>query len=150
MVQDDEHDAEKAINAYNTVMDEGAQFILGTVTTSPCIAVAAQAYEERVFMLTPSASSTEVTEGKDNVYQVCFTDPAQGTASAEMHRGQGPGPARSPSSTTAATPTPPASISAFEAKATELGLEVVAAEAFASDDNADFSVQLSACQERRR
>ena len=83
LVQDDEHDAEKAINAYNTVMDEGAQFILGTVTTSPCIAVAAQAYEERVFMLTPSASSTEVTEGKDNVYQVCFTDPAQGTASAQ-------------------------------------------------------------------
>ena len=34
-------------------------------------------------MLTPSASSTDVIADKDNVYQVCFTDPAQGTASAQ-------------------------------------------------------------------
>ena len=74
--EDDTHDAEKAVYAYNTVMDQGAQMIIGTTTTTPCIAVGALAYEERVFMLTPSASSTQVTEGKDNVYQVCFTDPA--------------------------------------------------------------------------
>ena len=145
LVQDDEHDAEKAINAYNTVMDGGAQFILGTVTTSPCIAVAAQAYEERVFMLTPSASSTEVTDGKDNVYQVCFTDPAQGTASAEMISEKALGTKIGViynSSDAYST----GIYQAFEAKATELGLEVVTAQAFASDDNADFSVQLSACK----
>ena len=83
LIEDDEHDAEKSINAYNTVLDQGAQMIAGTTTTTPCIAVGAQAFEDRVFMLTPSASSTSVTEGKDNVYQVCFTDPAQGAASAE-------------------------------------------------------------------
>ena len=82
-VQDDEHDAEKSINAYNAVLDNGAQMILGSVTTTPCIAVSAQAYEDRVFMLTPSASSPAVIEGKDNMYQVCFTDPAQGAASAD-------------------------------------------------------------------
>ena len=57
--------------------------IAGTTTTTPCIAVGAQAYEDRVFMLTPSASSPDVTANKDNVFQVCFTDPAQGTASAQ-------------------------------------------------------------------
>ena len=57
-VQDDEHDPEKGVNAFNTVLDNGAQMILGAVTTAPCIAVTAEAYEERVFMLTPSASST--------------------------------------------------------------------------------------------
>ena len=82
-VQDDEHDPEKGINAYNAVLENGAQMILGTVTTAPCIAVAAKAAQERVFMLTPSASSTDVTANKNNVYQVCFTDPAQGTASAQ-------------------------------------------------------------------
>ena len=41
------------------------------------------AYTDRVFTLTPSASSTDVTNGKDNVFQVCFTDPAQGTEAAE-------------------------------------------------------------------
>ena len=81
--QDDEHDPEKAINAYNTVLDNGAKLIVGTVTSGPCAAVAAKAYEERIFMLTPSASSTDVIADKDNVYQVCFTDSNQGTRSAQ-------------------------------------------------------------------
>ena len=80
---DDTHDAEIAMNCYNKAMDDGAQMIVGTTTTSPCIAVSAQAAKDRTIMLTPSASSTEVTKNKDNMYQVCFTDPAQGTASAE-------------------------------------------------------------------
>ena len=81
--QDDEADAEKSVNAYNNLLDWGAQMRLATVTTNPCIAVGAQAHEDRVFMLTPSASSADGTADKDNVYQVCFTDPAQGTASAQ-------------------------------------------------------------------
>ena len=44
--------------------------IVGTTTTKPCLAVSAQAYEDRVFMLTPSASSALVPEGKDNMYHV--------------------------------------------------------------------------------
>ena len=36
--QDDEHDPEKAINAYNTVLDNGAKLIVGTVTSGPCAA----------------------------------------------------------------------------------------------------------------
>ena len=81
--QDDEHDPEKGLNAYATVLDNGAQMILGTVTTAPCLAVSTTAYEERVFMLTPSASSADVTAGKDNVYQVCFTDPGLGIVAAD-------------------------------------------------------------------
>ena len=82
-VQDDEHDPEMSVNAYNTLWDEGAQMIIGTVTTAPCIAVGAEAFNDRMFMLTPSASSTDVIADKDNVYQICFTDPAQGSASAQ-------------------------------------------------------------------
>ena len=145
LAQDDEHDAEKSINAYNNVLDNGAQFILGTVTTSPCIAVSAQAYEDRVFMLTPSASSTDVTANKDNMYQVCFTDPAQGVASAQLIVDKALGSKVGiiyNSSDAYST----GIYNAFKAKAEELGLEVVAASAFASDDNADFSVQLAACK----
>ena len=40
-------------------------------------------YNDRTFMLTPSASSTDVTAGKDNVFQVCFTDPNQGVGAAD-------------------------------------------------------------------
>ncbi len=81
--QDDEHDAEKAVNAYNTLKDWGMQLSLGSVTSKPCEATSAENYADRIFALTPSASSVAVTEGKDNVFQMCFMDPNQGTASAQ-------------------------------------------------------------------
>lgn len=114
-VQDDENDAEKSINAYNATLDKGTQVILGCVTTTPCIAVSAQAYDERVFMLTPSASSLEVIANKDNMYQICFTDPAQAprplnTSSTRRSA------RRSPSSTTTPTPIPPVSIRPLRAR----------------------------------
>ncbi len=138
---DDTHDAEIALNCYNKAMDDGAQMIVGTTTTSPCIAVSAQAYKDRTFMLTPSASSTEVTKDKDNMYQVCFTDPAQGTASAEYIAQNG-------------LPTKVAVIynnadaystgiyQTFVDKAKELNLEIVSETAF-QDSTKDFTVQVN-------
>ncbi len=146
LAEDDENDAEKGVNAFNTMLDNGAQMILGTVTTTPCIAVSAEAYAERVFMLTPSASSTKVIEGKDNMYQVCFTDPAQGSASAQYIVDNGlatkVGIIYNSGSdySTGITQT-------FEEKAAELGLEVVAKQAFTSDDNTDYSVQVAAMKD---
>ena len=140
-VQDDEHDPEKAINAYNAVLDNGAQMILGTVTTGPCIAVAGQAADERVFMLTPSASSTDVTADKNNVYQVCFTDPAQGTASAQYI-------AQNELGTKVAVIYNNADVystgiyQTFVAEAAAQNLEVVSTTTF-NDDTTDFSVQVT-------
>ncbi len=81
--EDDENDPEKAVSAYNTLKDWGMQISLGSVTTKPCEATSTENYADRIFALTPSASSTAVTEGKDNVFQMCFADPNQGTASAD-------------------------------------------------------------------
>ena len=81
--QDDEADGEKSVNAYNTMMDEGMQVLVGPTTTGASIAVAAVTNADRTFMLTPSASSPDVTNGYDNVFQVCFTDPNQGTGAAD-------------------------------------------------------------------
>ncbi len=80
---DDTNDPETALNAYNNLMDQGMQILLGTVTTKPALNVVPQAYEDRVFVLTPSGSGDDVIEGNDNVYQVCFTDSNQGTRSAQ-------------------------------------------------------------------
>ena len=145
-VQDDEHDPEKGINAYNATLDKGTQMILGTVTTAPCVAVAAQAYEERIFMLTPSASSTDVTAGKDNMFQVCFTDPGQGLAAAEMIVAKNLG-AKVGVIYNNADVYSTGIYQAFETKAKEMGLEIVAVSTFSSDDNADFSVQVAACKD---
>jgi len=71
------------INAYNDMMDKGMQVLVGPTTTGASIAVAAVTNTERTFMLTPSASSPDVTADKDNVFQVCFTDTNQGTGAAD-------------------------------------------------------------------
>ena len=142
--QDDEHDPEKSVNAYHQLQDWGVQAIAGTVTTTPCIAVSAEANSDRVFMLTPSASATTVTEGKDNVFQLCFADPNQGSASAQYI-----------SDNKLATKVAIIYNNAdaystgiyqtFKAKATELGLEIVSETTF-TDDTTDFSVQVGDAQ----
>ena len=145
-VQDDEHDPEKAINAYAAVLDNGAQMILGTVTTGPCLSVSAVAYEERIFMLTPSASATGVTEGKDNVFQVCFTDPGQGLAAADKITQMKPDAKvgiifnNSDAYSTGIK-------DAFVAQAAVNNLQVVATTSFSSDATVDFSVQIAECKD---
>ncbi len=143
--QDDEHDAEKSVNAYNNLKDWGAQAIIGAVTTTPCVAVAAEAYADRMFMLTPSASSTSVTEGNDNVFQLCFSDPNQGTASAQyiMDNNLAEKIAviynNSDAYSTGIYQT-------FQAKADELGMDIVSVTTFTDDTANDFSVQLTEAQ----
>ena len=141
IAEDDEHDPEKSVNAYNTLWDEGAQMIVGCVTTGPCKAVAAEAYNDRMFMLTPSASSTEVTAGKDNMYQVCFTDPNQGSASAKYIADNGLATKvaviynNADAYSTGIYQT-------FASEAEAVGLEIVSVTTF-TDDTTDFSVQLT-------
>ena len=81
--EDDEHDAEKSVNAYNSLKDWGMQVLAGPVTTTPTLAVAAESVNDNMFVLTPSASAQTVIETGDNVFQICFTDPNQGVASAD-------------------------------------------------------------------
>ncbi len=143
--EDDVSDGETSVNAYNNLCDWGMQVLAGPVTTGPSISVAAKVYEDRVFMLTPSASSPDVTSGKDNVFQMCFTDPNQGTGSA----------------TYIATNMPESKIAiiyqnddaysqgvrdTFVSEGSTKGLNVVYEGTFTKDTMTDFSVQLTAAQ----
>ena len=145
LCEDDEHDAEKSVNAYNTVMDQGAQMIVGTTTTTPCIAVSAVAFEERTFMLTPSASSAKVPEGKDNMYQVCFEDPAMGIFSAQIISENSLG-TKIAVIYNNADDYSTGIYQNFKAKCEELGLEIVSTETFTDETN-DFSVQVTAAKD---
>ena len=144
-VQDDQSDAETSINAYNALWDWGAQMIIGTVTTGPCIAVGAEAYNDRMFMLTPSASSADVIADKDNVYQLCFTDPAQGTASAQYIAENGLATAIAVIYNNGDTYST-GIYQTFEAEAANLGLNIVSVTTF-TNDTTDFSVQLTEARE---
>lgn len=139
--QDDESDAEKSVNAYNNLLDWGMQVLVGPTTTTPSIAVSAEANRDRVFMLTPSASAVKVTEGKDNVYQICFNDPNQGSASATYIS------EHMPDAKIAVIYDNGSAYSSgiyqtFEAKAKELGLDVVSVST-CTEDTKDYSVQLA-------
>ena len=66
--QDDEADAEKAVNAYNTLKDWGMQALLGTVTSAPCVAVGEVAQADNMFLLTPSGTAVECVQ-YDNAFR---------------------------------------------------------------------------------
>ncbi len=138
--QDDEHDAEKAVNAYNTLKDWDMQMLLGTVTSTPCTAVVEKTHEDNMFHLTPSGSAVESIQ-YDNAFRVCFSDPNQGTASAQYIGENG-------LATKVAVIYNSSDVyssgiyQTFAAEAGNQGLEIVAAEAFTADSNTDFSVQL--------
>ena len=93
-------------------------------------------------MLTPSASSTDVIKGRDNVYQMCFTDPNQGTASADYIKEKNLG-AKIAVIYNNGDAYSTGIYQKFDARAKELGLEIVSVTTFPSDDNTDFTVQLN-------
>ena len=81
--EDDVADGEKAINAFNTLCDWGMQALVGPVTTGAAVAVSGEIADD-MLMVTPSASSLDVTKDKTTVFQVCFTDPTMGTSAAKF------------------------------------------------------------------
>ncbi len=143
--QDDEADGEKAVNAYNSLMDWGMQVLVGPVTTGSAIAASAVAFQDRTFCLTPSASSTDVTANKDNMYQLCFTDPNQGTGSADYMAQNMPGHKvaiiyRNDDAYSQGIR------DTFVKESAAKGIEVVYEGTFTKDTQTDFSVQLTAAQ----
>lgn len=138
--QDDEHDAEKSVNAYNTLKDWGMDLLLGTVTSAPCIAVEAEAANDNMFLLTPSATAVESIFG-ENAFRVCFADPAQGTASAK-YIGENKLAEKVAVIYDSSDVYSAGIYGAFQAEAQNQPFEIVAAEAFTADSKTDFSVQL--------
>ena len=143
--QDDENDPEKAINAYNTLKDWNMQMLLGTVTSKPCIAVVAETAADNLFQLTPSGSAVESISG-DNAFRVCYSDPDQGRASAQ-YIGEHKLATKIAIIYDSSSEYSDGIRESFVAEAPNQGLEVVASEAFTSDNNTDFSVQLDKAKE---
>ena len=140
--EDDQGDGELAVNAYNDLMDKGMDILLGTVLSGSCMAVGALAVEERVFMLTPSASNDLVNQTGDQVFQVCFTDSSQGSGSARWIKANRPD-AKVGIIYNNAQDYSMGITTSFEKTAAEIGLEVLAKAAFSDDTAADFSVQIA-------
>lgn len=146
LAEDDQGDGELGVNAYNKLLDDGVSIMLSTVTSGSCAAVSDVAYEDRVFMLTPTGSADNITVGKDNIYRVCFKDSAQGSLSAQ-YIAEHDLPNKVGIIYNNSLDYSIGILQSFEAEAAELGIEIVAEAAFSDDNNADFSVQIAKMQE---
>ncbi|MBQ6733962.1 MAG: ABC transporter substrate-binding protein [Lachnospiraceae bacterium] len=143
--EDDELNNEKSMNAYNTLKDWGMQILVGPTTSGCTIAVSDLAHEDSMFLLTPSGTAVDCVK-YDNAFRVCFSDPAQGTESAKYMAEKGIG-SKYAVIYDSSDPYSSGIYESFNAEAAAQGLEIVSAEAFTSDSNKDFSVQLQKAKE---
>ena len=144
-MEDDQADPEKAINGYSILVDEGMQVSLGAVTSGACLSLIEEAQVDGMLVITPSASQKECVQ-YDNCFRVCFTDPMQGVYAADFISDN-------------AIATKVAIIydksndysvgihDNFVSRAGEVGIDVVTDQAFTSQSNIDFSVQLQAVKD---
>ena len=144
-MEDDQADPEKAINGYSILVDEGMQVSLGAVTSGACLSLIEEAQVDGMLVITPSASQKECVQ-YDNCFRVCFTDPMQGVSAAVFISDN-------------AIATKVAIIydksndysvgihDNFVSRAGEVGIDVVTDQAFTSQSNIDFSVQLQAVKD---
>ena len=142
--EDDQNDAEKSVNAYNTLKDWGMQMLVGTVTSAPCTAVVKETEKDNMFQLSPSATAVE-SIAADNAFRICFSDPNQGKASADYISDNGLAEKVAViynSSDVYST----GIYQKFAEEAKAKGLEIVAAEAFTADSKNNFEVQLKKAQ----
>ena len=142
--EDDQNDTEKSVNAYNSLKDWGMQMLVGTVTSNPCTAVVEESHNDNMFQLTPSATAVESIQ-YDNAFRMCFSDPNQGSASADYI-------ADNKLATKVAViynssdPYSSGIYQKFAEEAKAKSLDIVAAEAFTADSKTDFSVQIQKAQ----
>ena len=142
--EDDVSDNEKAGTAYATLMDWGMQIFAGAVTTGPCLALAPKAVNDNVFMMTPSGSNEDIPKAGDNVFQMCFTDPNQGDASAKLINSQKLG-TKIGILYDSTTDYSNGIKKSFEAAAAELQMEIAATTSFDANTT-DYKTQLQQLQ----
>ena len=139
---DDKHDPTEALNSYNRLVaaDEVAA-IIGPVTSSPTFGVAQASAADNFPGITPTATHPDVTTYGNNYFRACFEDPFQGGAmvrfASEVLKARTAAVIYNVSDAYST-----GLYNSFKQNAEKVGLEVVAAESYSTDE-VDFSVQLS-------
>ncbi len=146
LFEDSKGDGTEAVKAYGTLMDKGMNVSLGGVLSGETANIVAEAKNDGIFLLTPSASADKCIDGNDDAFRVCFADSAQGTASANYI-------ADNEIATKVAVfyqsdiDYSKGLYGTFMATAEERGIEVVTEQSFTKDQNTDFSSQITAIKD---
>ena len=143
---DDKGDGVEAVNSFKLAADKGITAVIGSVLTGASIALADETYLVNMPQISASATAAGLTVMEDgsvrtNVFRSCFIDPFQGEKMADYAYNK-LGAATAAILYESGSDYSEGLKDAFVAKAEELGLEVVATEAFATGDK-DFNAQMT-------
>lgn len=140
-ILDEKGDESEAVSAYKKLSSQGMVALLGDITSKPTMAVAAEAADENMPMVTPTATAADVTTYGSNIFRVCFIDPFQGETMAnyasETLKAEKAAVLYNTSDDYSS-----GIANAFKDKAESLGIEVVAFEGHGATD-VDFKTQLT-------
>lgn len=89
VIMDDRNDATEAVNVANKLITQDkVKAIVGSVTSKTTIPISQVANENKVVMITSTATNPKVTvdggKRKEFVFRACFIDPFQGTVAAKF------------------------------------------------------------------
>lgn len=141
--QDSQGDPDSASAAYGKLMDNGMKVSLGAVLSGETTSVVAAAKDDGILVLTPSGSAKSAIEGSDTAFRVCFSDPSQGTASANYIADN------ELADKVAVFYASDVDYSkglydTFKAQCAERNIEIVEVQTFTEGSNTDFSTQIQA------
>ena len=89
ITMDEQGDATQAVTSFTKMCDQGITALVGDVTTTPTLAIAAESADYNMPMVTASATAEAVTYDAEtdtvnaNVFRATFTDPFQGIKMAD-------------------------------------------------------------------
>ncbi|MDD7274144.1 MAG: ABC transporter substrate-binding protein [Treponema sp.] len=85
VAEDDEGSPEKSVNAYKKlVTKDKCSIIIGSLTSGCTAAISSLAQAQKVLLLAPAATQTDITDAGDYVFRACFIDPFQGTVGGKF------------------------------------------------------------------
>ena len=88
-IADDAKDAKQAMNAYNKVMADSPEAIVGSFFSSVTLPMAEQASKDGMLLLATGATNADVTLKGDSIFRNCFIDPYQGKMAALFAKDKG-------------------------------------------------------------
>ncbi len=142
--EDNKGDPTEAVTIYNKLVEEEVVGIIGPITSKPAQAVADNSETDGIPVITPTGTMGSITEGKDNVFRTCFTDPLQGKILANF-AADTLGAKKAAILKNTSDDYSNGVADAFRDTFEEKGLEIVADEGYGGTD-VDFKVQLTNIQ----
>ena len=88
-VADDAKDSKQAVNAYNSVMADDPEAVVGSFFSATTLPMAELANEDGMLLLATGATNKDVTLIGSGIFRDCFIDPYQGKMAALFAADQG-------------------------------------------------------------